>query len=97
MRQSAGSKRRVFAVATMPQARAKIARLAAPAFPRAEPAPIRADFMGELSPSILWRRELRATLLLAAPLAAANLAQMLVYAVDVIFVARLGEQALAAS
>ena len=45
----------------------------------------------------LWRRELRATLLLAAPLAAANLAQMLVFAVDVIFVARLGEQALAAS
>ena len=45
----------------------------------------------------LWRQELRATLLLAAPLAAANLAQMLVYAVDVIFVARLGEQALSAS
>ena len=45
----------------------------------------------------LWRRELRATLLLAAPLAAANLAQMLVFAVDVIFVARLGERALAAS
>ena len=45
----------------------------------------------------LWRQELRATLLLAAPLAAANLAQMLVFAVDVIFVARLGEQALAAS
>jgi MATE family multidrug resistance protein len=45
----------------------------------------------------LWRRELRATLLLAAPLAAANLLQMLVYALDVIFVARLGEQALAAS
>ena len=47
--------------------------------------------------SDLWRAELRATLLLAAPLAAANLAQMLVYALDVIFVARLGEQALAAS
>ncbi len=45
----------------------------------------------------LWRRELRATLLLAAPLAAANLAQMLVYAIDVIFVARLGDQALAAA
>lgn len=43
------------------------------------------------------RSELRATLLLAAPLAAANLLQMLVYAIDVIFVARLGEQALAAS
>ena len=46
---------------------------------------------------VLWRQELRATLWLAAPLAAANLAQMLVYAVDVIFVARLGEQALSAS
>ena len=45
----------------------------------------------------LWRRELRATALLAAPLAAANLMQMLVYASDVIFVARLSEQALAAS
>jgi MATE family multidrug resistance protein len=44
-----------------------------------------------------WRTELRATLLLAAPLAAANLLQMLVYAIDVWFVARLGEAALAAS
>lgn len=44
-----------------------------------------------------WRAELRATLLLAAPLAAANLLQMLVYAIDVIFVARLGEEALSAS
>ena len=46
---------------------------------------------------VLWRTELRATALLAAPLAAANLLQMLVYASDVIFVARLGDQALAAS
>ncbi|HOB14015.1 MAG TPA: MATE family efflux transporter [Novosphingobium sp.] len=44
-----------------------------------------------------WRSELRETLRLAAPLAAANLLQMLVYAIDVIFVARLGETALAAS
>ena len=44
-----------------------------------------------------WRMELRETLHLAAPLAAANLLQMLVYALDVIFVARLGEEALAAS
>ncbi|MFM2272241.1 MAG: hypothetical protein RL702_1306 [Pseudomonadota bacterium] len=43
------------------------------------------------------RTELGATLRLAAPLAAANLLQMLVYAIDVIFVARLGEQALAAA
>jgi MATE family multidrug resistance protein len=43
------------------------------------------------------RAELGATLRLAAPLAAANLLQMLVHAVDMIFVARLGEEALAAS
>ncbi|MBN8501105.1 MAG: MATE family efflux transporter [Sphingomonadales bacterium] len=45
----------------------------------------------------LRRTEQRETLRLAAPLAAANLLQMLVYAIDVIFVARLGEVALAAA
>lgn len=49
-----------------------------------------------VAPSPL-RTEFRATLRLAVPLAAANLLQMLVYAIDVIFVARLGQQALAAS
>lgn len=44
-----------------------------------------------------FRVELGATLRLAAPLAAANVLQMAVYAVDVIFVARLGQEALAAS
>ncbi|GMN01852.1 MATE family efflux transporter [Erythrobacter sp. MTPC3] len=44
-----------------------------------------------------WRQELRATTLLAAPLALANLLQMLTYAVDVIFIARLGDEELAAS
>lgn len=44
-----------------------------------------------------WRTELRETLRLAWPLALANLLQMLVHAVDVIFVARLGERELAAS
>ena len=44
-----------------------------------------------------WRREFRATLRLGWPLAAANLLQMLTYAVDVIFIARLGEAQLAAS
>lgn len=44
-----------------------------------------------------WARELRATLGLAGPLAAANLLQMLTYAIDVIFIARLGEAQLAAS
>jgi len=44
-----------------------------------------------------FRAELGATLLLAGPLALANLLQMAVYAIDVMFVARLGERALAAS
>lgn len=44
-----------------------------------------------------FRAELGATLRLAAPLAAANLLQMAVFAIDVIFVARLGQEALAAS
>ena len=44
-----------------------------------------------------WRSELRETFRLAWPLALANLLQMLVHAVDVIFVARLGERELAAS
>ncbi|MGX7951498.1 MATE family efflux transporter [Tsuneonella sp. HG249] len=44
-----------------------------------------------------WRIELVETLRLAWPLALANLLQMLVHAVDVIFVARLGERELAAS
>ena len=44
-----------------------------------------------------WRGEFRATLALASPLVVANLLQMAVYAVDVIFVARLGEQSLAAA
>ena len=44
-----------------------------------------------------WRDELRATLRLSWPLATANLLQMLTYAIDVIFIARLGEDQLAAS
>jgi len=44
-----------------------------------------------------WRDEIVATYRLAWPLALANLLQMLVHAVDVIFVARLGEVELAAS
>ncbi len=43
------------------------------------------------------RLEIGQTLRLAGPLAAANLLQMMVYAIDVIFVARLGQEALAAS
>lgn len=43
------------------------------------------------------REEFKATLRLAGPLASANLLQMLVYALDVVFVARLGQEALAAS
>lgn len=44
-----------------------------------------------------WRGEIAATFALAWPLALANLLQMLVHAVDVIFVARLGERELAAA
>ena len=44
-----------------------------------------------------FRVELGATLRLAGPLAAANLLQMAIGAIDVIFVARLGQEALAAS
>jgi len=44
-----------------------------------------------------WGHELRATLTLAVPLAATNLLQMLIHAVDVIFIARLGDTPLAAS
>jgi multidrug resistance protein, MATE family len=44
-----------------------------------------------------WTDELRAMLGLAAPMVGANLLQMAVFAVDVVFVARLGPVALAAS
>lgn len=44
-----------------------------------------------------WRSEFAATFALSWPLAGANLLQMLTYAVDVIFIARLGEAPLAAS
>lgn len=73
-----------------------MARTSALRFGLGPGAPIRAGFMSGTAPSPL-RVELGATLRLAAPLAAANLLQMLVYAIDVIFVARLGETALAAS
>jgi len=60
-----------------------------PAYPRAQ--------MASALTQDLRRTEMRETLLLAVPLAAANLLQMLIYAIDVIFVARLGETALAAA
>ncbi len=44
-----------------------------------------------------WGEEIRATLKLAWPLALANLLQMLTYAIDVMFIARLGDEELAAS
>lgn len=37
-----------------------------------------------------WKAECTETLRLAGPLAAANLLQMLTYAIDVMFIARLG-------
>jgi MATE family multidrug resistance protein len=47
--------------------------------------------------TLAWRTELSATLRLAGPLALTNLLQMAIYAVDVIFVARLGAVPLAAA
>ncbi|MFA9201683.1 MAG: MATE family efflux transporter [Cypionkella sp.] len=44
-----------------------------------------------------WRSEIAATLALAWPLAAANLLQMMVWAIDVMFIARLGTVPLAAA
>ena len=44
-----------------------------------------------------WRTELAATLRLSWPLALANLLQMATYAVDVVFIARIGPRELAAS
>ncbi len=49
------------------------------------------------NPPERWIDEWRASLRLAAPLVGANLLQMAVFAVDVVFVARLGPEALAAS
>ena len=43
------------------------------------------------------RTEFRAMLVLAAPMALANMLQMAVYAIDVVFVGRLGQQALASA
>lgn len=67
-------------------------------FPRLAQALIRAGFMRETEPldTPSWRQEFQATIALATPLALANLLQMLTYAIDVIFIARLGEEPLAA-
>ena len=53
--------------------------------------------MAHLAPASPFRAEIGAMLHLAATLALTNLLQMAVYAVDVIFVARLGQEALAAA
>ena len=76
-----------------------MARAGACRFAAHATAPIRAGCM-EHQPALntpSWTGEWRATLMLAAPLALANLLQMLTYAIDVIFIARLGENQLAAS
>jgi MATE family multidrug resistance protein len=71
------------------------------AFPGSRAGPIRTGFMTQDSaltgPHGPWRTEFGATLRLALPLAATNLLQMLIHAVDVIFIARLGDQPLAAA
>ncbi|WP_338467361.1 MATE family efflux transporter [Novosphingobium sp. ZN18A2] len=48
-------------------------------------------------PASTWPQELAATARLAAPLVGANLLQMAVYSVDVVFISRLGQEQLAAS
>ncbi len=53
--------------------------------------------MAQSAPTSPFRVELGATLRLAWPLALANLLQMAIYATDVIFIARLGTEALAAA
>jgi multidrug resistance protein, MATE family len=53
--------------------------------------------MGDTASSNAFRKELGETLRLAGPLVVANLLQMAIGAVDVIFVAQLGQEALAAS
>lgn len=82
----------------------QITRIPSPGFPPIAPARIRAGFMPHASAlsssrpaESPARAELRAVARLALPLAGANLVQMAVYAVDVIFVARLGTENLAAS
>lgn len=72
-------------------------RVAGEGYRRGGACPIAARLMSVPIPSFAWRAEFGATLRLAVPLAGANLLQMLVYAIDVVFVARLGEQALAAA
>src|SRR5690606_19928319 len=66
-------------------------------FARPPAAPNRDGFMSDVRTLSPWRTEIGATFRLAWPLALANLLQMLTYAVDVIFIARLGEAPLAAS
>ena len=66
--------------------------------PQGSDAPIASlEVAQDVVPADSWRDELAATFRLAWPLALANLLQMLIYAIDVFFVARLGEFELAAS
>jgi len=67
------------------------------AFPGPLAAPIRTGFMSDAKAIDPWRAELGATLRLAAPLALANLLWMAIGTTDVIFVAKLGQEPLAAS
>ena len=59
--------------------------------------PIPRGLMNGTSPPSPFRLELGETLRLAVPLVVANILQMAVFAIDVMFVARLGQEALAAS
>jgi MATE family multidrug resistance protein len=80
-----------------PQVNGRSAQNPPVGFPFLQSGSIRAGFMTETAAPSPLRTEIGATLRLAGPLALANLLQMAVYASDVIFVARLGQDALAAS
>src|SRR5690606_35727646 len=53
--------------------------------------------MSHIAARAAWTREIRATLALSLPLVLTSLAQIAMTATDVIFIGRLGSQALAAS
>lgn len=87
-------------MASLPQAEGICGKEAALRFPTPPGARIRAGFMSSRATyqrDSAWRNEISATLALAWPLAAANLLQMLVWAIDVMFIARLGTIPLAAA
>lgn len=88
-------------VAIAPQNNTKASRrpLARLSGPAAHPTGTQRSIMRPIAnlPTPSWKAETRETFRMAAPLASANLSQMLTYAIDVMFIARLGADELAAS